>query len=390
MIEKRKWKRIPGSLVIASALVLAGTCGTAITAAAQNFDDLQTPTQPLVLDAQGSFYVGGSLKEDPNCPAANAGACPQGPPFFGQCPPGIPVPQPANLCPIMADQMYVRYMKPQAKGPHHPPVVLIMGAGLTGKTFETTPDGRMGWDEYFVRNGHASYVVDPPWVGRSGFNYTRFQPPLDIPGFSNISTPSPERACESFRISDEGDGCDDPFVDTQFPVDHINELAKQGYPFFFLGSAFGPCDFAPPCAAVKELVTKLEAAVVFGHSFRGSLPNTVARALQTPEGNPVKATVNIDGCPGAGATSASDAELATLKDVAMLGVIGDNDEDRTNGGETCQDFIDRFATQGGFAEVIYPPDLGIDGNTHLMMMDKNNLQIADLIIEWIAEHADKN
>jgi len=178
MSGKLRWKRLPGSLVIASALVLAGSFGTAITAAAQKFEDLQTPKSPLVLEAQGSFYVGGELMDDPDCPAAND---PMQPPF----PPGAPpVPQPENLCPIMADQMYVRYMKPQAKGPHHTPVVLIMGAGLTGKTFETTPDGRMGWDEYFARNGPATYVVDAPWRGRSGFNPTCFNPPpplLDVP-----------------------------------------------------------------------------------------------------------------------------------------------------------------------------------------------------------------
>lgn len=38
---------------------------------------------------------------------------------------------------------------------------MIHGMTLTGKTRETTPDGRMGWDEYFVRKGHPVYVVIP-------------------------------------------------------------------------------------------------------------------------------------------------------------------------------------------------------------------------------------
>jgi hypothetical protein len=33
--------------------------------------------------------------------------------------------------------------------------------------------------------------------------------------------------------------------------------------------------------------------------------------------------------------------------------------------------------------MLYPPELGIHGNTHLIMMDRNNLQIADLILDWI-------
>ena len=69
--------------------------------------------------------------------------------------------------------MYVRYMVPQgADG--NPPVVMVHGATLTGKSWETTPDGRMGWDEYFVRRGHPVYVPDQVGRGRSGFNQAVF------------------------------------------------------------------------------------------------------------------------------------------------------------------------------------------------------------------------
>ena len=62
-------------------------------------------------------------------------------------------------------------MVPQAHG-HHVPVVLLRGGTLSGKTYETTPDGRIGWDEYFVRKGHAVYVPDQVSRARSGFNPT--------------------------------------------------------------------------------------------------------------------------------------------------------------------------------------------------------------------------
>jgi len=48
--------------------------------------------------------------------------------------------------------------------------VMVHGATLTGKSWETTPDGRMGRDEYFVRKGHPVYVPDQVGRGRSGFN----------------------------------------------------------------------------------------------------------------------------------------------------------------------------------------------------------------------------
>ena len=70
---------------------------------------------------------------------------------------------------ITVNQMYVRYMVPQ-DGDRNVPVVMVHGATLTGKSWETTPDGRMGWDEYFVRKGHPVYVPDQVGRGRSGFN----------------------------------------------------------------------------------------------------------------------------------------------------------------------------------------------------------------------------
>ena len=74
---------------------------------------------------------------------------------------------------ITVNQMYVRYMVPQG-GDDNVPVVMVHGATLTGKSWETTPDGRMGWDEYFVRKGHPVYVPDQVGRGRSGFNQAVF------------------------------------------------------------------------------------------------------------------------------------------------------------------------------------------------------------------------
>jgi hypothetical protein len=39
--------------------------------------------------------------------------------------------------------------------------------------------------------------------------------------------------------------------------------------------------------------------------------------------------------------------------------------------------------------MLNPPDRGIRGNSHMIMQDKNHLQIADLILQWIGEHARK-
>ena len=38
---------------------------------------------------------------------------------------------------------------------------------------------------------------------------------------------------------------------------------------------------------------------------------------------------------------------------------------------------------GGRYEVVNLPQVGIKGNSHMMMMDKNNLQVADVIQDWL-------
>src|SRR5688572_6183312 len=114
--------------------------------------------------------------------------------------------------------MYVRYMVPQG-GDRNLPVVMVHGATLTGKTWETTPDGRMGWDEYFVRKGHPVYVPDQVGRGRSGFNQAIFNnvragsaPPDKQPMFLRFSD---ESVWPNFRF---GAKPGEPFADAQFPV----------------------------------------------------------------------------------------------------------------------------------------------------------------------------
>ena len=120
--------------------ILAGVTFTALfgatdNAVAQALKDVQTPDTPLVLKAQGSFFVGGDKVEQTRAEVGNLAP-------GGQ---------------IAVNQMYVRYMVPQG-GDANVPVVMVHGATLTGKSWETTPDGRMGWDRSFVRKGHPVYV----------------------------------------------------------------------------------------------------------------------------------------------------------------------------------------------------------------------------------------
>jgi hypothetical protein len=196
---------------------MAGVIGSGAVAAAQTLQSLQTPDTPLVLKAQGSFFVGGERVEQTR----------------GEL---------GNLAPgghITVDQMYVRYMIPQDDSGVS--VVMVHGATLTGKSWETTPDGRMGWDEYFVRQGHPVYVPDKVGRGRSGFNQAVFNnsragstPAADLPVWLRFSD---ENVWPNFRF---GERIDAPYPATQFPVRLSANWRSRPCPTCFSGRRSPP------------------------------------------------------------------------------------------------------------------------------------------------------
>jgi len=44
---------------------------------------------------------------------------------------------------------------------------------------------------------------------------------------------------------------------------------------------------------------------------------------------------------------------------------------------------------GGKAEFLATYEQGVRGNTHMMMMDVNNLQVADWILSWVEKNVGK-
>jgi hypothetical protein len=221
----------------ASALggALLGVLGTPGNVKAQALKDVQTSDTPLVLKAQGSFFVGGDKVEQTQGELGDLG-------------PGGH---------ITINQMYVRYMVPQG-GDGNPPVVMVHGATLTGKSWETTPDGRMGWDEYFVRRGHPVYVPDQVGRGRSGFNQAVFNnvragstPAASLPRWLRFSD---EGVWPNFRF---GQKPGQPYPDTQFPVTAVDELSKQGVPDVSFGGIPTP---NPTFKALADLAAQLNGA----------------------------------------------------------------------------------------------------------------------------------
>jgi hypothetical protein len=119
---------------------------------------------PLVIEDQGSFFVGGVQKITEHAvvpPPAPPGA----PAAAGAAVPATPTPQQITI-----GQMYVQFQIPQKKYAAGWPVIMVHGSTHTGACLEATPDGREGWYPYFVRHGVPSYVVDQAGRGRSGFD----------------------------------------------------------------------------------------------------------------------------------------------------------------------------------------------------------------------------
>ena len=139
------------------AALLAAALGTAAVAEGQSLREVRVPRQPLVLRQQGSFFVGGRQEASAAAGWDLAGALPQ----YG-----------AGT--VTVDQMYVQFQVPVARRRQHLPVVFVHGCCLSAKTWETTPDGRMGWYEYFTREGRPTYLAEQAGRARSGFDATIF------------------------------------------------------------------------------------------------------------------------------------------------------------------------------------------------------------------------
>ena len=100
----------------------------------------------LVLQEQGSFAVGGTIVTspgtfDPHHPSSEGGT-------------------------LHGDHAYVFYQVPVE--PRRFPLVFLHGAGQFSKTWETTPDGREGFQTLFLRRRFPVYLLDQPRVVTRG------------------------------------------------------------------------------------------------------------------------------------------------------------------------------------------------------------------------------
>lgn len=129
-------KQLAAGLAVMAAALLSGCAG-------------------LQVQEVGSMHVGGKEVTLSGLPvreiASTAGASPRKADSNGDFETG---------------QMYAQYVKLVSPRAKHP-MLMIHGGGLTGAMWETTPDGRPGWQMYFLKAGHDVYTADTVERGRA-------------------------------------------------------------------------------------------------------------------------------------------------------------------------------------------------------------------------------
>jgi pimeloyl-ACP methyl ester carboxylesterase len=384
MVRARIWRlALPAaSLVGAGAQELSAQAGT---------------QRPLILAKEGYFFAGGEYFTTES----------------GQQ--------------LMADQMYVRYWIPQ-NVKHRYPIIFIHGGGLTGTYFEGTPDGREGWTTFFARQGYVVYNVDQPARGRSAYH----------PAVHGPQTPTPVSAIEqSFTATAEFNGWPQAHLHTQWPGS-----GRAGDPIFdqfFASEVPATTDSITALAirtAMSELLDSIGPAIIVTHSQSGMYgwpiadrrPNKVA-ALVTVEGGQMYHTVprvgppdwwdydaavvkSVWGITNIRITYEPDVQdpseltfvrepvadrpdvvrcelqaeparqLPRLQGIPMLILVGEASFIAPR--EHCPS---KYLKQAGVDNTfVRLEDVGIHGNGHMMMIEKNNLEIAAFIQGWLEKN----
>jgi pimeloyl-ACP methyl ester carboxylesterase len=267
------------------------------------------------------------------------------------------------------EQMYVQYVKlaqPKAKVP----ILLWHGGGLTGVTWETRPDGKPGWQQFFLNAGYDVYVSDAVERGRA--SWARYPEIFK----SEPMFRTKKEAWELFRIgpSYEIGGQRVVFEGQQFPIEAFDQFAMQGVPRWVTNDAATQ-------SAYNALVDKVCPCIVVVHSQGGNFGFNAA--LAAPD--KIKALIAIEP---SGAPDPAKVDVGKLKDVPHLIVWGDFRDKVAVWRQfpiAPTKYRDALVAAGGKADVFDLPVMGIKGNTHMLMMDRNSDDIAKLIGEWLGK-----
>ncbi|HEV7801758.1 MAG TPA: alpha/beta fold hydrolase [Burkholderiales bacterium] len=332
-----------------------------------------TPPGAIAVMEQGSFFVGGRKVQAPGVydPTQSTAGVDEGQTFW-------------------VDQMYVQYQIPP--NARKLPLILVHGGSGTGRVWETTPDGREGYQTLMLRRGYPVYIVDFPRRGRAG--YPSFNGPFGAlagkPVVPNVTGQAgTQYAWSRWRL---GPKYPDVFPVQQFPMKAVDQFMQHLVPTV-------SDDPQIITGALVALLDRIGPAIVVTHSQSGLFgwlagarsPNVKGIVAYEPgfvfqQGQVPPAIPLFKGSQPSG-TPVTQAEFARLTQIPIQVVYGDNipkqpipdlvADGRRAQVVTSRMFVDALNKQGGNASVLHLPDVGLYGNSHFMFSDLNNVAVVE-------------
>jgi hypothetical protein len=225
-----------------------------------------------------------------------------------------------------------------------------------------------GWQQWFLNAGYDVYVSDAVERGRAG--WARFPEIFK----SEPMFRTKKEAWILFRIGSnyEVGGQRAAFDGQLFPIEAFDQFAKQGVPRWVTNDV-------PTQKAYDTLVQKVCPCIVVVHSQGGNFGFNAA--LNAPD--KIKALVAVEP---SGAPDPAKVDLAKLKGVPHLFVWGDYLDKNPAWPRLVaapNRYREALAAAGVNADVYDLPAMGIKGNTHMLMMDRNSDDVAKLVNEWL-------
>lgn len=288
--------------------------------------------------------------------------------------------------------MYVAWESPEHITQPYP-VVLVHGGTLQGTEWLDTPDGRPGWAQRFVEAGFAVFRVDRPGHGRSPY-HPDIMGPMG-PAFSY------ERAREVYFP--EGGG------ETQWPFEPDDEAAFDAFI-----AAYGPmpADLAASqtldADRLAQLLDRIGKAIIVTHSASGPSgwlvadrrPERVAGIVAVEPMGPVFGHTPGIGSLDWGLTAAPltfdppcdtpeqvrTAEPSTLKIPGLQGIpIALLTGETSAFAAHASSIIPFLRNAGANVQHLDLPALGIHGNGHGLIYERNSDAAFKVVTQWLAQ-----
>jgi pimeloyl-ACP methyl ester carboxylesterase len=336
----------------------------------KNADDSENgKLKPIMIQEQGSFAVGGTVIRNPG--------------IFD------PIKRTPEGQTLHGDHAHIFYQIPA--GARKYPLVFLHGATQFSKTWESTPDGREGFQNIFLRRGFSVYLIDQPRRGYAG----RCTQPCTI-------TPTPDEQLwfGIFRIGNWPNFF--PGVQFSREPEALNQFFRQ------TTCDTGSFDVGVISDSVAALFKRIGPGILVTHSQGGGAGWIIAIKSQN-----IRAIVAYE--PGSGfvfpneeipspmpssggtleAVGVHISDFIKLTRIPIIIYYGDNIPEKPS-KNPGQDFwrvrlamarlwAEAVNKMGGDVTIVHLPEIGIHGNTHFPFSDLNNVEVADLLSQFLEE-----